>query len=79
MSAGSGLNSMLRDETHAREFLARHQNKLMFGSDCSDRKAGSADCLGVKIIAAIRRLAPDRQVERKILFSNAAALLKIKV
>jgi predicted TIM-barrel fold metal-dependent hydrolase len=77
MSAGSGLNSMLRDEPHAREFLARHQNKLMFGSDCNDRKAGSENCLGVKIIAAIRRLAPGREVERKILYGNAARLLKI--
>ena len=48
MSAGSGLNSMLRDEDHARDFLKRHQDKLLFGSDCSDRKAGSADCLGVE-------------------------------
>jgi predicted TIM-barrel fold metal-dependent hydrolase len=77
MSAGSGLNSMLRDEDHAREFLARHQDRLLFGSDCSDRQAGSPTCLGVKIIAAIRRLSPDRQVERKILYENAAKLLKI--
>ena len=77
MSAGSGLNSMLRDEDHARDFLKRHQDKLLFGSDCSDRKAGSADCLGVKILAAIRRLAPDKKIERKILFGNASRLLKI--
>jgi len=79
MSAGSGLNSMLRDEEHARDFLKRHQNKLMFGSDCSDRKAGGPDCLGSKIIVAIRRLAPDKKAERKILYGNAVKLLKIKV
>ena len=78
MSAGSGLNSMLRDEDHARQFLARHQDKLMFGSDCSDRQAGSEKCLGVKIIAAIRRLAPDKGVERKILYDNASRLFKIR-
>jgi predicted TIM-barrel fold metal-dependent hydrolase len=78
MSAGSGLNSMLRDEEHAREFLKRHQDKLLFGSDCSDRKAGSPDCLGTKIIAAIRRLAPGQQVERKILYGNASKLLHIR-
>lgn len=78
MSAGSGLNSMLRDEAQAREFLARHQNKLMFGSDCNDRKANGPDCLGSKIIAAIRRLSPDKQVERKILYGNASKLLKIQ-
>jgi uncharacterized protein len=78
MSAGSGLNSMLRDEAHARDFLKRHQDKLLFGSDCSDREEG-ADCLGRNIIAAIRRLAPDEKVKRKILCDNAAKLLKIRV
>jgi len=79
MSAGSGLNSMLRDEDHARDFLKRHQDKLLFGSDCSDRKANGPDCLGSKIIAAIRRLAPDKKAERRILCENAARLLKIRV
>jgi len=79
MSAGSGLNSMLRDEGHAREFLKRHQDKLMFGSDCNDRKANGPDCLGSKILAAIRRLAPDDQARRKILYANASRVLKIKV
>jgi predicted TIM-barrel fold metal-dependent hydrolase len=79
MSAGSGLNSMLRDEDHARGFLKRHRDKLLVGSDCSDRKANGPDCLGSKIIAAIRRLAPDDQARRKILCDNASRLLKIKV
>jgi predicted TIM-barrel fold metal-dependent hydrolase len=79
MSAGSGLNSMLRDEEQARGFLERHHDKLLFGSDCNDRKAGSENCLGTKIIAAIRRLAPDKRIERKILYDNASKLLKISV
>jgi len=37
LSAGSGLNAMQRDEDHAREFLERHQDRLLYGSDCSDR------------------------------------------
>ena len=78
LSAGSGLNSMLRDEDHARDFLKRHQDKLLFGSDCSDRRANGPDCLGSQIIAAIRRLAPDKKAERKILCDNAARLLKIR-
>jgi predicted TIM-barrel fold metal-dependent hydrolase len=77
MSAGSGLNSMLRDEEHARDFLKRHQDKLMFGSDCNDREANGPQCLGSKIIAAIRRLSPDKRVERTILYGNASKLLKI--
>ena len=77
MSAGSGLNSMTRDEDQAREFLKRHQDRLLFGSDCNDRQAGSPTCLGVKIIAAIRKLSPDKKVERKILYDNASRLFKI--
>jgi predicted TIM-barrel fold metal-dependent hydrolase len=77
MSAGSGLSALLRDEDHAREFLKRHQDKLMYGSDCDDRKAGTERCSGLKQIAAIRRLSPNREVERKILYGNAARVLKI--
>jgi uncharacterized protein len=79
LSAGSGLNSMMRDEAQAREFLKRHQDKLLFGSDCNDRQANGPQCLGAKIIAAVKRLAPDQRVERKILYGNASRLLKVKV
>ena len=77
LSANSGLNSMLRDEGHARDFLKRHQDKLMFGSDCNDRLANGPNCLGSKIIASVRRLAPDKNAERKILYGNASRLLNI--
>jgi predicted TIM-barrel fold metal-dependent hydrolase len=77
MSAGSGLNAMLRDEDHAREFLKRHQDKLMFGSDCSDRDARGGACQGTQTLATIRRLAPAKAVQRKILYGNASRLLKI--
>jgi predicted TIM-barrel fold metal-dependent hydrolase len=76
-SAGSGLNAMLRDEDHARDFLKRHQNKLLFGSDCNDRDANGPQCLGTRIIAAIRRLAPDHAAERKILHGNAVRVMKL--
>jgi len=77
MSAGSGLNALLRDEEHARGFLKRHQDKLLYGSDCSDRDGQGDKCSGSQQIAAIRRLAPDAQAIRKILYSNAARLLKM--
>lgn len=76
LSAGSGLNALLRDEEHARGFLKRHQDKLLYGSDCNDRDAGP-DCQGKKTLAAIRRLAVDKTVERKILAGNATRVLKL--
>ena len=78
LSAGSGVNALSRDEEHAREFLKRHQDKLMFGSDCSDRKAHSERCLGSKQLANVRRFAPDPKVRRKILYENAARVIRIK-
>jgi len=77
LSAGSGLNSLTRDEDHAREFLARHQNRLLFGSDCDDRTGDGDRCIGSKTIPTIRRLAPSPQIARKILYDNARKLLKL--
>jgi len=77
LSAGSGLNALLRDEDHARAFLTRHQDKLLYGSDCSDRDGAGDGCSGSKQIAAIRRLAPNPEAVRKILYANAARVLRI--
>ena len=79
LSAGSGLNALLRDEDHARAFLARHREKLMFGSDCNDAIGEGEKCSGSQMLAAVRRLAPDKAAERKMLFENARRLLKLKV
>ena len=77
LSAGSGLNSMLRDEEHARAFLDRHQDKLVWASDCADPLGRGEDCIGANGLAAVRRFVADRAVRRKILFSNARRLLKL--
>lgn len=78
LSAGSGLNALSRDEDHAREFLTRHQDKLMFGSDCADADGlPAAECQGAKTIAAIRKLSSTKVVERKLLYENAKRLFKI--
>jgi len=77
LSAGSGLNALLRDEGHARAFLARHQDKLVYGSDCDDRAGEGTKCSGAQCLTAIRRLAPGKEEVSKILHRNAARLLKI--
>ena len=77
LSAGSGLNALLRDEEHARGFLNRHQDKLIYGSDCNDREGAGEKCSGAQQLAAVRRLAPDDRAIRKMLYLNAARLLKI--
>ena len=77
LSAGSGLNALTRDEDFARDFLTRHRDKLLFGSDCNDRDGGGPNCLGAQIIATVRRLAPTRQIERKLLYENAKRLFRL--
>ena len=76
LSAGSGLNSMLRDEEHAADFLDRHQDRLLWASDCNDTLGQGNDCIGAKGLAAVRRLAPNESAVRKILYGNAARLLR---
>lgn len=87
LSANSGNNALSRDAEFARAFLARHQNKLMFGSDCSCRDghgAGSGallprlknKCVGRDTLGLLRDLTAQ-DVFRKITYSNASKLLQL--
>jgi predicted TIM-barrel fold metal-dependent hydrolase len=76
LSAGSGLNALTRDEGFARDFVNRHQDKLLYGSDCSDSEGTGPKCQGAQTIAAIRRLAGSRAVERKLLHDNAKKMFR---
>jgi predicted TIM-barrel fold metal-dependent hydrolase len=78
LSAGSGLNALRRDEGHAREFLKRHQNKLLYGSDCSDKDGKGPGCSGSQQIATIRSLVTDPNLQRKIFYENAARIMRIR-
>src|SRR5207247_3168873 len=76
-SAGSGLNALTRDEDHARGFLDRHQDKLIYGSDCNDPQPTVHECQGAKTIETVRRLAPSKQIERKLLYANAQRVFRL--
>jgi ferredoxin-thioredoxin reductase catalytic subunit len=89
MSANSGRNALNRDPEFTAEFLRRHQNKLMFGSDCScrdGRGTGQASkeplimgkCVARETLTALKTAA-SAEVFRKITWSNAVGLLKLKV
>jgi predicted TIM-barrel fold metal-dependent hydrolase len=77
-SAGSGLNFLVRDPDFAADFISRHQDKLMFGSDCDDVVGRGPGCTGAQILQNIRRLAPQKPVQRKILYWNARRVLKLR-
>jgi len=78
LSAGSGLNALTRDPEHTRGFLDRHQDKLLFGSDCEDVFGEGPKCIGSEIIARVRNYAPNNAAERKMLFHNASRLFRLQ-
>ena len=84
MSANSGNNFLNRDPEFAAAFLVRHQNKLMFGSDCScadgrgtsGRGASAGRCIARATLTMLKKLAPP-DVFRKIVWENGTRLLKL--
>jgi predicted TIM-barrel fold metal-dependent hydrolase len=77
LSAGSGLNALTRDEDFTRDFIQRHQDKLVYGSDCNDHAGAGPACQGSQTIATVRRLAANKKIERKLLYENARRVFKI--
>ncbi len=77
LSAGSGEGAFKRDQEHARAFIARHQDKLLYGSDCADSTGIPAQCSGIRQLVQIRELAPSKAVERKLLHDNAKKLFRL--
>lgn len=78
MSANSGNNFLMRDPDFAARFLERHQDKLMFGSDCpcpDGRGGASGRCVARATLGALKKLASP-EVLRKITWTNANNLLK---
>ena len=79
MSANSANNFLTRDPEFAAGFLARHQTKLMFGSDCpcpDGRGGATGRCVARATLTELKKLAaPD--VFRKIVWENANRVLKL--
>ena len=91
ISANSGNNMLSRDPEFTRDFLWRHQDKLLFGSDCActDGRGGgvsqannpAASRLAGKCVARETLLLLKRsttpEVFRKVTWNNAHRLLAI--
>ena len=91
VSANSGNNMLSRDAEFTRDFLRRHQDKLLFGSDCSCADGHGAGvsqannpaaarlagkCVARETLAVLQR-STSRDIFRKITWDNAHRLLKI--
>jgi predicted TIM-barrel fold metal-dependent hydrolase len=92
MSANSGNNALSRDKDFTRGFLARHKDKLIFGSDCACADGNGAGisqgnnpeaarlagkCVARETLALLKQLAsPD--VFRAITWTNGAKLFQVQ-
>jgi len=92
MSANSGNNALNRDREFAHGFIARHQDKLIFGSDCSCSDGHGAGvsqgnnpeasrlagkCVARETLALAKQLTTP-EVFRKITFDNGTRVFAIK-
>lgn len=75
LSAGSGLNAMMRDEEHASDFLNRHHKKLFFGTDCADHVGTGEACSGSQQLAMVRKHVTDPAKREAILSGNAKRVI----
>jgi len=92
ISANSGNNALSRDPEFTADFLKRHQDKLLFGSDCSCSDGHGAGvsqannpaamrlagkCVARETLGVLKRSASP-EVRRKIAWGNAHTLLRIQ-
>ena len=88
LSAVSGHNAMARDPEFAADFLKRHQDKLLFGSDCScsdGHGAGYSNpaaphmagkCVARETLSVLKR-STSPAIFQKIVWGNVHRLLRI--
>lgn len=92
LSANSGNNALSRDSEFTKDFLARHQNNLVFGSDCACQDghgAGvsqnnnptaarmSGKCVARETLTVLKQNTKPA-VFRKLTWENGHKLFKIK-
>lgn len=90
-SANSGNNALSRDPSFTADFLKRHQDKLLFGSDCSCADGHGAGvsqannpaaarlagkCVARETLTVLRKSASP-EIFRKIAWDNAHKLLNV--
>jgi uncharacterized protein len=87
LSANSGRNALARDPEFARDFLKRHQDKLMFGSDCPCTDGAGAGqvsrepliagkCVARETLSTLKQMTSP-EVFRKVTWTNGTKLLHI--
>lgn len=76
LAAIEGNHFLTRDAGFAAAFLTRHQNKLLYGSDCPDRQGVGPTCVGGIKLGLLAQLCATNEVRDKILFRNARRIIR---
>jgi uncharacterized protein len=91
LSANSGNNALSRDTAFARDFIVRHQKKLLFGSDCSctDGKGSGVSqnnnpeaarlagkCVARETLDQLKKLAAS-EIFRRVVWDNGIQLFRL--
>ena len=92
MSANSGNNALSRDTRFTRDFLVRHKNKLIFGSDCSCADGNGSGvsqnnnpeaarlagkCVARETLGLLKQLASP-EIFRQVVWDNGVELFKVR-
>jgi predicted TIM-barrel fold metal-dependent hydrolase len=92
LSANSGNNALSRDADFTRDFLVRHQGKLLFGSDCGctdglgsgvsqnnnpEAARLAGKCVARETLGLLKQLASP-QVFRRVVWENGTKLFKLR-
>jgi Predicted metal-dependent hydrolase of the TIM-barrel fold len=92
MSANSGNNALSRDTGFTRDFLVRHQSKLIFGSDCSCADGNGSGisqsnnpeaarlerkCVARETLGVLKQFASP-EIFRRVVWENGVQLFKLR-
>jgi uncharacterized protein len=77
LSAGSGNGALTRDPDFSKGFLTRHQDKLMYGSDCFCPTGTGPQCHAAAKLRFLDQFCSTEEIRNKILSGNARRLLKL--
>jgi uncharacterized protein len=76
LSSGSGNGALARDPEFMADFLVRHQEKLVYGSDCPCKTGVGPICTAAVKQRLLKQMCPSQDVLEKLLFRNARKIYR---
>jgi predicted TIM-barrel fold metal-dependent hydrolase len=76
LASAAGIGFLARDTEHAKAFLARHQDKLLYGSDCGCATGVGPTCIGADLQEMLNQLCPSVDIRNKVLHGNIRRIVR---